>query len=410
MSHFRSVILVLLGISFSGLLNAQELISRTEILQPVNELLDQYQERLGKIKKYAGSDYTRDFVAIFSNPNVRVIDNLQNDSLLESISIQKYCSRLKTKYPEGVTAKILDKRIKLGKIEHDLGSWYLVKVKVHMNLTAYYGGKVFDYSHLQVFTIAFSWEGNSADAFRIYEISLPVYDAQELWLNTSLSGSFISAPWVRQDSRFTNPIRASNSLELLYLYWLNSQIGLSTGIRANYYNSRVELDNLNSFSTKDPNLSDVSFSTGLYHLEIPVLCFYKTNLPGRFNAIAGGGLFWSQRFWATSTSSALNMSYNIVQNNIISDQNWMNHFSKSFLGAEIHAGLRIEIGQRISLSADARYIQGLTAMDKNNDLRFATERYTGQYNPLWMDPDSHNYMQALSLRLGVVLLLNNQDE
>ena len=118
-------------------------------------------------------------------------------------------------------------------------------------------------------------------------------------------------------------------------------------------------------------------------------------------------MYWSQRMWLSTVSSAVNTNYDIRKTDVISDSQWMNRIRKSFIGAEVQAGVRMKLSRNINLLLDANYSQALSALDKMDDAQFSTQRYLGKYNPLWMDPESRNYLQIMSVRLSVIMSINS---
>ncbi|MBT3748277.1 MAG: hypothetical protein HOK84_02615 [Bacteroidetes bacterium] len=407
MGYLRLLILILLGIWTTGTSSGQEFVSKSDVEDPIIQLLEQYIVKLGNIEASDPSGSTKDFLAIFSNPNVRVINNLYADSAQQSLSVMNYCNKLIELYPEGMTVGFSDKTIKIGKARQSLGNRYLIPVKVHLKMTAYYEGKVYEHSQDVSFTIAFNWDGNSAGLFQIYGISLPKSYPQEIWVTTAFSGSRVTGPWIKQDDRFTNKVQAASSINLMYLVWINSKLGLGAGIRTSFAQSCLELNSFNPLQGRDPNFNQVSFNTSLYQYEFPIKLYSKTNWKGRFNLIAGAGLYWSQRMWLSTVSSAVNTNYDIRKTDVISDSQWMNRIRKSFIGAEVQAGVRMKLSRNINLLLDANYSQALSALDKMDDAQFSTQRYLGKYNPLWMDPESRNYLQIMSVRLSVIMSINS---
>ena len=122
MGYLRLLILILLGIWTTGTSSGQEFVSKSDVEDPIIQLLEQYIVKLGNIEASDPSGSTKDFLAIFSNPNVRVINNLYADSAQQSLSVMNYCNKLIELYPEGMTVGLVIKQSKLVRQDRVLGT------------------------------------------------------------------------------------------------------------------------------------------------------------------------------------------------------------------------------------------------------------------------------------------------
>ncbi|MCK5821087.1 MAG: outer membrane beta-barrel protein, partial [Bacteroidales bacterium] len=209
--------------------------------------------------------------------------------------------------------------------------------------------------------------------------------------------------------RINQPLSFSSGVGAYYKYWLKPGFGIGTGVEMHQYQSQVKLDKLDSFFGKDPHLSDVKFNTNLYQINWPVTALFKTQSSERIGWYTNVGLILSYRFWEDFESSAIQTQLGREVGPVISDSNWESDLSSFFIGAEVDAGISIKLSRHIIVQAGANVMTGLSPIDKNSDQSFYTNKYAGQHNPLWMDPDSRNFVRFAGLKVGFSYILGKYD-
>jgi len=382
----------------------QGLIPRAVIKDSVEQLLTVYQESISAIKAEQLPDPTRHLMTLFANPNVQVINNLNQARPL--VSIQEYCNSIKQDYNEGITLTVPLNTIRIGNIEHDLGNRYVVSVKVQVGVKAFYSAEVIDIKQNELFKIAFDWDGNLANRFVITGIEEVEKKLVEVQFNAGLGSGQISAPWVRDDQRFTNAWRSNYVGEFKGKYWLNQQIAISAGLSISTLSSRLELDQVNALQGKDPNLIDLVFQTDLLRLHTPIMITYRIRPESNLKMQVSAGLYYSHNLWIETSSYATNRHYGTIFNNVYSDAKEQDRFRAHGAGMIIEMGLQIPVTNRLGVQGLFGASRDLLPLDLTEDPQFVLMRYGGQYNPIWMDPDTRNYEQHFFVKLGLCWLLN----
>jgi len=409
MNHIRLLCWLILGLFLTNTVNGQLIITKSELKEPVVNLLLDYQRKLANIKPNLRPDPSRELISLFSIQYAKVVNNLSKNPVNPEISIRNYCANLKDLFPDGVTISFNASSIRFGRFQHDFGDQYLIPVRLFMVLNAFPGGVVYENKQIVEVMISFKWDGENASLFRIVQIQYPEYSQQEIGINILSGGSEIAAQWIDNEDRINQPLSFSGGFGVNYKYWIKPGFGIGSGMEMILYQSHVELDKLNAFVEKDPHLSDIKFNTSLYQINWPLTAYFKTQTSERISWYTNVGLILSYRFWEEFESSAIQTQLNREITDIISDSNWESGLSSIFFGAELDAGINIKLSKRIIVQTGISLMTGLNPIDKNSDKDFSINKFAGQYNPLWMDPDTRNFVRFAGLSFGFSYILGNKD-
>lgn len=384
--------------------------TKSQLKEPVNALIQDYQRKISEIKADQSSEPTREFISLFSNPYVQVVNNLEKDPLVSEMIVRNYCNELKDIYPDGVTVSYNPNAVRLGAIRKDLVDEFIIPARFTLILKAFPSGVVFENKQLLELLISFKWDGEAATNFRITSISLAKFDQQEIGIRLQGGGSDISANWLKEESRFTQPLSPSWAAGFSYKYWSRPGFSVSTGMLVRQYRSLIQLDKMNPFMGHDPNFSKIEYATSLYQVEIPVLIGFKTQQASRINWYTEVGLIGSYRFWEQFDSKAIQTNYGEEIRDIVSDYDWDENLNRFFVAFSVEGGGIFRITNRLQIQAGLAIVSGISPIDLKSDDSFPADKYTGQYNPLWMDPASRNFVRFAGFNLGFSYLIDRKDE
>lgn len=409
MSQIRFLFLLIFGMFLMTTVSGQTVITKSGLKEPVVSLLLDYQRKLAGIKPKLQPDPSRELISLFTNQYAKVVNNLSKAPLNREMSIRNYCAYLKDIFPDGATISFNPSSIRLGRFYHDRGDQYIIPVRLFVVLNAFPNGVIYENKQLIEMKISFKWDGETASAFRIVQILYPEYSQQEIGISILSGGSEIAAPWMKDEDRIKQALSFSSGVGVHYKYWLKPGFGIGTGVEMQLYQSHIELDRLDPYFGKDPHLSDIKFNTSLYQINWPLTAYFKTQKSERISWYTNVGLILSYRIWEEFESSAVQTQLNREIREVISDSNWESGLSSLFFGAELDAGIIIKLSKRMLIHTGVSMMTGLSPIDKNADQSFSVNKYAGQYNPLFMDPDTRNVIRFAGFSVGFSYILGKKD-
>lgn len=409
MNHIRFLFLVAFSIVFVNTSSAQQVFTKSQLKDPIISLLQDYQSKLGNIKVGVEPDPSGELIELFTNPRVPVVNNLLDDPVSKELSIHNYCIDLKKIYPEGVTMKFNTGSVRLGKYHNELGdNQYRIAVRVMVVLNAIQTGIVYENKQILEFEVIFKWDGEEALSLRIRQISIPEFHLKEIGLSVSSGGSKIGAAWIGKEERVVQNMMLSGGVDISYKYWIKQGFGLGSGIRINYYQSKLELDKFDSYMGKNPNLSNVEFNTSIYNVSIPVTSYFMLQKSDRFAWYASFGVVLAYRYWEEFSTTAFQALLNMDVKEVVSHYEWDKGLRNLSIASELEAGVRIGITNRLNVNLGISLMSGLSPLDKISDQGFEGNKFTGQYNPLWMDPNSRNFVRFAGIGFGICYILEKK--
>lgn len=409
MNPIRSLILALLLVitGFSGY--SQVALTRSEVREEVQYLLQSYQQKIALIKSGARPDPIRDFLALFTNPYVQVIDNLSDQPPATQVTVRNYAYAIRDRYPTGVSLNYNPDAVRFGRINQDFGNQYSIAVRLYLTLRAFPAGQVYESRQLLEFTVTFNWDGQQSDNFRIAEIGHPSFKRQQVEFSLAPGGFRLTAPWVRQDERAQRLFNLSGLAELHYTLWLTPDVGLGAGVGYGHSSFGLWFDRMSPYAGRDPNMDQVHLYTRLHSLDFPIHLRYGRNLSDRIKWRSDVGFRISVRFWSDSWSAARQSNLDRQLSQVISYPEYDQDLASVFYSLQGRTGLEFLLSRNVGMYAGFTFIQGFRPVDRNADLVFGIRKYSGQYNPLWMDPETRNYNQFAGVELGLFYTLDGKE-
>jgi len=409
MNQIRFLFLLIAIVFFGSAAHGQQPVTKSELKEPVIGLLLDYQSKLAGIKSGVRPDPSRALISLFTNQYAKVVNNLSKTPASHEISIRNYCAYLKDLFPEGAVLSFNSSSIRFGRFYHDRGDQYIIPVRLFMVLNAFPGGLIYENKQLFEVKISFKWDGENASAFRIVQILYPEFNQQEIGVEILSGGSEIAAPWMNNEDRITQYLSYSGGAGVHYKYWLKPGFGVETGVEMQLYQSKIMLDKFDPYFGKNPHLSDIKFNTSLYQLNVPLTACFQSKASERIRWYANVGLILSYRFWEDFESSAIQSQLSKEVKDVISDYNWESELSSFFLGTELDTGVSIKLSKSIIAQVGVSLMTGINPIDKNSDNSFSAYKYAGQYNPLWMDPDTRNVIRFAGVSVGFSYIFGKKD-
>ena len=386
----------------------QRPVNKTDIRDKVVLLLNDYQHKLSAIKSNTESDPVREVTALFSNPRVKVVNNLSDQPLMPELGIRDYCVEIRETYLDGVKLSINPAGIRLGSIEAEHGEQYFVKVNLTATIRAFPGGVVYENKQQLEMKVTFQWDGESASTFRIANIAIPQYNKQDLGAGINTGGLRFTAPWLENETRASQSFNPSYGIYLKYRYWLKPGFGIGTGFGWNNYMSQFHLDRLNPLSGKDPNISNVDMYASFLSLSVPAYVALKSNLSEKIDWYAEIGIRASFRYWGTFSTEAVQTNLGNSIRSVISYPEWESDLTRIELFSTLETGIEYLLMKNLKFSAAMQLYVGINPIDNGSDLSFETSKYAGQYNPLWMSPESRSYLQYAGIQFGLSYTLEQK--
>gem|GEM_PF-4839136 len=377
-------------------------ISRHDSLkQPVRELLNQYAQLSNRLDNKNQETQIREILKLFANPRVQVFNDLETEPASTELSVVGYFEKLLQLYPEGLKHSFTWNTLHLGKPVYDFGERYTVRAEVVRVLQSMPDQSMPPKVIKLAFDIGFYLRDGIPVDLKIMEISHSLSGDQ--WIH------FSAAPMM---TRFTNrPVSEDERMTLLWGVGYQSQIdfnqffseqwGVSAGLGYGSYQGGVVLDHFDAFLGMDPHFTDVHIITRLHYLVLPVSLIFRSSWKGKFNLLAGVGLSGNIRLYETNYSSAKSDPGGNIYEFVYSEYDWVNQLSR--IGLDIHAsgGVGYQIGAHWMISLEISVNQGLFGLEHQREPNYSNLKYTGQFNPLFGEPDYTTRLFGWSTGVGI---------
>ena len=271
----KAIKMTLLGVLFPVLTFSQSKYYQRDIINPVQNLLENYSTLAGEILPDAQPDRVRPFIQLFYNPRVLVYDDLSRLPGSEMISIRDYSEKVRNLFPEGLEAKLNPDRIKIGKFIEEGRNRVLVEVILIKTIEGLREGIDYRHSRRVVFLIGFDNNEGQYSNFLIHGISPAVTNDHDILLNFSPSRSRIMNAQLLDDPRFGLPWENSFSAGVNYHNMFSPSWGLGTGMLVLSHRHSLLMDKFDALAGHDPHLQDVKWSGEFLYAEIPLYGLYR---------------------------------------------------------------------------------------------------------------------------------------
>ncbi|MDD4644986.1 MAG: outer membrane beta-barrel protein [Bacteroidales bacterium] len=350
-------------------------------------------------------EFQKEFMHLYANPNVQVINTLDGEENTGKISIDEFVSRVENNFPDGLMLDFDLKTLTIGVPDYDRNNRYVVMIRINQSLSGISNGKAYSCKLRVIYQIAFYNVEGAPGNFMIYGMDIP--DKQQGYLQASVSPSLtgFSNSALQDDQRFASGGRAGFRGQISCFYYLTDHWGMGTGVNFSTYSGTLKLDSLDAVGGFSPNMRDVLIKNKLQSLEIPVLFAARTHSYNKLEIRADIGLSLGIRLFESWSSSAVNRNTGAKLEHVISDSDWINSMRRVNLGLQGDLSVFYHLSDRLDAFIGAGMRQGISGLDKNTNLTFNASKYLGQYNPLWGAPGK-TVNQAYYIYLGMSVLLN----
>lgn len=370
-------------------------------------LLSDYQVLHNQINGQTDPRVERDFIHLFSNPKVKVINNIDGQSKPIKISIEDYVIKVAEFFPEGLAVLLDMDKLAIDQPVYDRNNRYIINVRINRSLDGMTRGKVFSSTSRIILQIGFFYTNNTPGNFAIYGMDL-----------AAKSQSYINAAFAPAITGFVNSsVNADDRLRLnrgrgysgtvFFSYYFADHWGTSAGLQFSFYSGSIGFNKFDALGDFDPNLRDISIENSLWFFEVPLCFSYRTNPLKRLELKADLGLSVGIRVFEKVVSSAVsaNTGANLVD--VFTDTDWIDQMNRINLGLQGTIAMSYRLNDRLGIQAGIGLRQGLSGLDSNTRADFANTRYQGQYNPLWGAPGKTSY-QAIFINIGTSMRLNRE--
>jgi hypothetical protein len=373
----------------------------------VVNLLSRYQFLHNQLNSKTDPAVEREFVHLFSNLKVQVINTIVDKTAPEVISIEEYILNLINQYPDGLNVNLDLGRLFMNQPVYDRNSRYVIRTRVTQTLKGIADGKVFASNRKVIYQIGFFLNNNIPGNFAIYGIELPAETQHIAAVNLSPGLTGLSNSVLNTDERLN--LHAGQGLKggVSYSYFFSERWGASTGAQFANHNASLTLDKFDPIGGFDPNLSEVEINTELWFLEVPACLSYRTKQLKRFYLRADIGVSFGIRMFENAYSSALNANNGQTMTGVFSDADWIKKMNRLDAGLFGSLSLNYQLSNRFGLLFGAGFRQGFLSLDNNTVADFVYTKYQGQYNALWGAPGK-TYDRTFFLNFGATFLINGE--
>jgi hypothetical protein len=371
----------------------------------VISLLSDYQILHNQLNARADAGVERDFIHLFSNPKIKVLNNLDGQTNPGSISAEDYMVKVAELFPDGLDMTLDLAGMDVGKPVYDRNNRYVIKVRTGYALNGISGGKVFSSGDRIIFQIAFYYTDSNPGSFVIYGIEPP--DRRQSIVTASFSPAFTG--YVNQavgtDDRLFLSRGSGFTGGISYAYFFSDHWGIAAGAQYSRYSGSIGISQFDAIGGFNPAFRDVSIENTLWFVELPVGLSYRTNPSKRFGIRVDAGLVPGARIFEEVTSSAVNMNTGTIFVDIFSDPDWIEKMNRFNFAFQATIAMNYRFGNRLGALLGLGMRQGLTGLDNNTRADFVSSKYQGQYNPLWGAP-GQTVTRAYLLNAGIYVLIN----
>jgi len=409
-NNFKVCCIVLILFSLSGqVASAQEspVWDKPALRDSIIALLSKYQILHNKLNNQTDPSVEREFIHLFPNTKVQVVNDLEGQSKTTKISIEEYIIKVSDLFPDGLTINLDLARLTIDQPKYDRNNRYIIKIRINRSLNGISGGKVFSSNQRTIFQIAFFYNNNSPGSFAFYGMDLPPKGQNFITASVSpaLSGFVNSA--LGSDERLSLRKGTGYMGGIFYSYYFSDYWGIGSGAQFSQYSGSVSLGKFDAFGGFDPNFRDVLIDNDLWFVEVPVFLSCRTNPSKRWEFRADLGLSIGIRVFESMTSSAVNTNTGVTMVNVITDTDWISLINRFNFGLQGTIAIKYRFNNRLGILVGGGMRQGLSGLDNNIHNDFVSSKYLGQYNPLWGAPGK-TVNQAFFVNLGAAILLNKE--
>jgi len=409
-NNFKFSCIVWILISLSGqCASAQE---STDWDKPVLRdsiigLLSKYQVLHNKLNNQTNPSIERDFINLFSNPKVQVINDLEEQSKITKISVEEFIIKIGDLFPDGLNVYLDLARMTIEQPKYDRNSRYIIRIHINRSLNGISDGKVFSSNKRVIFQIAFINNNNTPGDFAFYGMDLPPVGQSFLTVSVSPALTGFANSVLSSDMRLSLRKGSGYKGGIFFSYYFSDHWGLGSGAQFSNYSCSVSLSKFDTFGGFDPNFRDVLIDNDLWFVEIPVFLSWRTKPVKRLEFRADLGLSLGIRVFESMISSAVNTNTGATMTNVFSDADWIGLMNRFNLGLQGTIAIKYRLNNRLGILIGGGMRQGLSGLDNNIHADFVSSKYQGQYNPLWGAPGK-TVNQAFFLNLGATIRLNKE--
>ncbi len=409
-NHFKfgCIVLILLSLS-EQVASAQEstVWDKLALRDSIITLLSKYQILHNKLNNQADQSVEREFIHLFSNPKVQVVNDIEGQSNSAKISIEEFIFKVIDLFPHGLIINLDLAGLTMDQPKYDRNNRYLIRIRINRSLNGISGGKVFSSNQRIIFQIAFYNNNNTPGGFAIYGSDLP--PKGQSFITASVSPALTG--FVNSTLSFDERLGLHNGTGykggIFYSYYFSDHWGIGSGAQFSHESGSVSLSKFDAFGGFDPNFRDVIIDNDLWFVEVPVFLSCRTNPSKRWEFRTDLGLSLGIRVFESMISSAVNSNTGATMVNVITDAGWISLMSRFNFGLQGTIAIQYRLNNRLSILIGGGMRQGLSGLDNNIHADFVSSKYLGQYNPLWGAPGK-TVNQAFFVNLGAAILLNKE--
>jgi len=407
-SSFVFILLILFNWS-TRLVSGQEspVWNKSALKDSVTALLSKYETLHNQLSNKTDPFLVREFINLFPNPRVQVINDLEDQMKPGQISIEEYISKLGVLFPDGLIIRLDRLRFSMDQPRYDRNNRYIIRLHVTRVLNGISKGRVFSSNRRIIIQVAFDYTNNVPDSFVFYGMELPKPGQSILAASYSQALTGFENSTVKSDGRL-NMSRGTGYLAgMSYTRYFTDHTGIGSGVQFSRYSGSISLDSFDPVGSFNPNLRDVVIDNDLWFVEIPAFFSWRTNPAHRWGFRMDLGLSLGIRIYEEMASTAVNTNTGLTQVNVFSDDGWIDEMSRFNLGLQGSAAIRYRLNDRFGMLFGIGLRRGLTPLDSNIHADFVASKYLGQFNPLWGAPGK-TANQAFFLQLGSSFILNKE--
>ncbi|MFC2117099.1 outer membrane beta-barrel protein, partial [Bacteroidota bacterium] len=243
-------------------------------------------------------------------------------------------------------------------------------------------------------------EDNKPDEMAIYDINIRKIRDLSIGIHFSPALTNIHNKIVAKDNRFISKRNIQLNYGLDISYFFKSWLGVGSGFGISTYQNSLELNHFDPVDGFNSNITDVKMNNTLQYIDVPLMikirtansdktCFYL-NTGTIFSFLAGSSLY----------SSGWNIN-NLKRENVLSDNFWKQNLKKYLFTGFISAGINLPVRKDIIVNFGVNYIHGLTSLENYSVDSYSEDKYKGDFNPLFAEPDSRTFNRAIGLEFGI---------
>jgi hypothetical protein len=411
-NNFKFSCIVWILFSLSGqVVTAQEspVWNRVALKDSVTTLLSKYQALHNQLNGQTNPSIVRDFIHLFANTKVQVVDDLEGQLKPSKISIEDFVSKITELFPDGLIVNLDLARLTIDQPRYDFNNRYLIRIHINRSLNGISGGKAFSSNQRVIFQIAFDNNNNTPQGFVFYGMDLLPKGQGFITATFSPALTGFVNSTLHSDSRLSSEMGTGYMGGIFFSYYFSDHWGVSSGTQFSHYSGSIRLDKFDELDGFDPGLKEVSIDNDLWFIEVPVFLSYRINLIKRLEFRADIGLSFEIRTFEEMVSSATNSNTGLILTNVITDTDWISRMNHCNFGLQGTVAMKYNLSKRIGVLVGGGMRLGLSGLDSNVHTDFASSKYLGQYNPLWGAPGKTTD-RAYFISLGASFLINREQK